>query len=152
MTITNDTCNAVAAVINELQISCIACLGQSVEYIVCRRCDGRGWIASKNLDSIITNVKYPLTILLENDMIGWHAEIQFDGKSLTFNNKNIFDNPVDAVYEALFEALTDKLGTNKIGQLNSQHTYKKPRRTRGRGRRIKTVQESVQWLTPRESE
>lgn len=148
MITTNDTCNEVAAVISELRRPCIRCMGKRKQ--PCELCNDRGWVATKNLESIITNVKYPLTILLENDMIGWHAEIQFDG-SLTFNNQNIFDNPVDAVYQALFEALTDKLGENKIGQLTSQHTYKIPRRTRGRGRPIKTVQESVQWLQPREN-
>ncbi len=150
MTTTNSICNTVAAVIDELQRPCMRCMGISNK--PCAHCDDRGWNASKDLNTIIMNVKYPLTIVLENDMIGWHASVAFDGKPLIFNNKIIYETPVDAIYAALFEALTDKLGTNKIGQLNSKHTYKLTRRTRGRGRRIKTVQESVQWLLPQESE
>jgi len=90
------------------------------------------------------NIKYPLTLLLKNDMIGWSAEIAIDGESLKANSdRPAYDNPVDAVYEALFEALTDKLGAGRIGELESKahqsRQHLRPRgTTRGRGRLIKS--------------
>ena len=155
MITTNDICKSVAAVIPELQNPCMACMGYKRS--ACTHCDGLGWQPSKQIDRIITNVKYPLTIVLKNDMIGWSAEVALDGDGLKTNgNRQAFDNPVDAVYEALFEALTDKLGAGRMGEFESraqpprQHTTPKGT-TRGRGRPIKsamTVQESVKWLQP----
>jgi len=152
----SDICKSVAAVITELQVPCITCLGQSNAYKVCIRCDDRGWNPTLDFNRIITNIKYPLTIVLQNDMIGWSAEIALDGDIPTGMDKQAHDNPVYAVYEALFEALTDKLGAGKMGEFESRSIrklsdVKRPRRTRGRGRQIKstrTVQESVQWLQP----
>ena len=156
MITTSDICKSVAAVITELQVSCITCLGQSNTYKVCIRCDDRGWNPTLDFNRVITNIKYPLTIVLQNDMIGWSAEIALDGDIPTGMDKQAHDNPVYAVYEALFEALTDKLGAGKMGEFESRSIrklsdVKRPRRTRGRGRQIKstrTVQESVQWLQP----
>ena len=155
MITTNDICKSVAAVIPELQNPCMSCMGYKRS--ACTHCDGLGWQPSKQIDRIITNVKYPLTIVLKNDMIGWCAEVAVDGDGLKTNgNRQAFDNPVDAVYEALFEALTDKLGAGRMGEFESraqpprQHTTPKGT-TRGRGRPIKsamTVQESVKWLQP----
>ena len=155
MITTNDICKSVAAVIPELQNPCMSCMGYKRS--ACTHCDGLGWQPSKHIDRIITNVKYPLTIVLKNDMIGWSAEVALDGDGLKTNgNRQAFDNPVDAVYEALFEALTDKLGAGRMGEFESraqpprQHTTPKGT-TRGRGRPIKsamTVQESVKWLQP----
>ena len=155
MITTNDICKSVAAVIPELQNPCMSCMGYKRS--ACTHCDGLGWQPSKQIDRIITNVKYPLTIVLKNDMIGWSAEVALDGDGLKTNGyRQAFDNPVDAVYEALFEALTDKLGAGRMGEFESraqpprQHTTPKGT-TRGRGRPIKsamTVQESVKWLQP----
>ena len=155
MITTNDICKSVAAVIPELQNPCMSCMGYKRS--ACTHCDGLGWQPSKQIDRIITNVKYPLTIVLKNDMIGWSAEVALDGDGLKTNgNRQAFDNPVDAVYEALFEALTDKLGAGRMREFESraqpprQHTTPKGT-TRGRGRPIKsamTVQESVKWLQP----
>ena len=155
MITTNDICKSVAAVIPELQNPCMSCMGYKRS--ACTHCDGLGWQPSKQIDRIITNVKYPLTIVLKNDMIVWSAEVALDGDGLKTNgNRQAFDNPVDAVYEALFEALTDKLGAGRMGEFESraqpprQHTTPKGT-TRGRGRPIKsamTVQESVKWLQP----
>ena len=150
MTTTNSICNTVAAVIDELQRPCMRCMGISNK--PCAHCDDRGWNASKDLNTIIMNVKYPLTIVFKNDMIGWSAEVALDGDMPTGTDRTAYDNPVYAIYEALFEALTDKLGAGHMGELESQaKTVKLPRRTRGRGRPIKsvrTVQESVKWLQP----
>ena len=74
-------------------------------------------------------------------MIGWSAEIAIDGESLKANSdRPAYDNPVDAVYEALFEALTDKLGAGRMEELESKtHQPTHPRgTTRGRGRLIKS--------------
>ena len=152
----SDICKSVAAVITELQVQCITCLGQSNTYTVCRRCEDQGWVPTLDLNRVITNIKYPLTIVLRNDMIGWSAEMALDGDIPTGMDKQVHDNPVYAVYEALFEALTDKLGAGRMGEFESRSIrklsdVKQPRRTRGRGRQIKstrTVQESVQWLQP----
>ena len=152
----SDICKSVAGVITEFQIQCITCLGQSNTYAVCRRCEDRGWIPTLDLNRVITNIKYPLTIVFKNDMIGWSAEIALDGDIPTGMDKQAHDNPVYAVYEALFEALTDKLGAGRMGEFESRSIrklsdVKQPRRTRGRGRPIKsvrTVQESVKWLQP----
>ena len=145
----SDICKSVASVVTELQVSCITCLGQSVDSVVCRRCEDRGWTPTLDLNRVITNIKYPLTIVFKNDMIGWCAEITLDGDIPTGRNKQVHDNPVYAVYEALFEALTDKLGAGRMGGF--EVPVKRPRRTRGRGRLItsvRTVQESVKWLQP----
>ena len=158
MITTKDICKSVAAVIPELQNPCMSCMGlNSYKLLPCSHCGGLGWQPSKQIDRIIMNIKYPLTIVLTNDMIGWSAEVALDGDGLKTNgNRQAFDSPVDAVYEALFEALTDKLGASKVGEFESkaQHPrqHNKPTRTtRGRGRPIKsvmTVQESVKWLQP----
>lgn len=148
MTTISDICKSVAAVITELQTPCITCLGQSNIYKVCKCCDVRGWTPTLDLNRVITNIKYPLTIVLRNDMIGWCAEITLDGDIPTKMDKQVYTNPVYAVYEALFEALTDKLGAEKFESrhLPKLSDVKRPRRTRGRGRPIKpprAVQESV---------
>ena len=152
MITTNDICIAVASVIEELQQICMHCLGirpyKLQPYyqgrILCVRCLDRGWYPTESLDNIITNIKYPLTLLLKNDMIGWSAEIAIDGDSLKANSdRPAYDDPVDAVYEALFEALTDKLGAGRMGQYVTEappvsEEHSRPRRTtRGRGRPIK---------------
>ena len=152
----SDICKSVASVVTELQVSCITCLGQSVDSVVCRRCEDRGWTPTLDLNRVITNIKYPLTIVFKNDMIGWCAEVALDGDIPTGKDQQVHDNPVYAVYEALFEALTDKLGAGRMGEFESRSVrklseVKRPRRTRGRGRPIKsvrTIQESVKWLQP----
>ncbi len=151
MITTKDICKSVAAVLPELQNPCMSCMGH--KHLSCTHCDGVGWLPTKQIDRIITNVKYPLTIVLKNDMIGWSAEVALDGDGLKTNgNRQAFDSPVDAVYEALFEALTDKLGAGRMGEFESkaqpprQYTTSKGT-TRGRSRPI-TVQESVKWLQP----
>ena len=150
MTTISDTCKSVAAVITELQVPCMRC--RDYASVDCTRCDGIGWIPTQSLEHIITNIKYPLTIVFKNDMIGWSAEVALDGDMPTGTDRTAYDNPVYAIYEALFEALTDKLGAGHMGELESHaKTVKLPRRTRGRGRPIKsvrTVQESVKWLQP----
>ena len=152
----SDICKSVAGVITELQVQCITCLGQSNTYNACRRCEDQGWVPTLDLNRVITNIKYPLTLVLRNDMIGWCAEVALDGDIPTGMDKQVHDNPVYAVYEALFEALTDKLGAGRMGEFESRtirklSDVKRPRRIRGRGRPItsvRTVQESVKWLQP----
>ena len=151
MITTSDIAKAVATVITELQVPCKLCedLFTKDNYTICPRCANKGWFPTHDLHKIIINIKYPLTIVLTNDMIGWCAEIALDGDIPTGKNKTIYDDPVYAVYEALFEALTDKLGVGKMGGFKVP--VKRPRRTRGRGRLIasvRTVQESVKWLQP----
>ena len=137
--------------IEEIQVPCMRCMGTDshwrakfIKLRPCQNCDNRGWIPTKSLQNIIMNIKYPLTLLLKNDMIGWSAEIAIDGESLKANSdRPAYDNPVDAVYEALFEALTDKLGAGRIGELESKahqpRQHLRPRgTTRGRGRLIKS--------------
>ena len=158
MITTSDIAKAVATVITELQVPCKLCEGLYTEYnyTICPRCNNKGWFPTHDLYKIIINIKYPLTIVLRNDMIGWSAEIALDGDIPTGIHKQVHDNPVYAVYEALFEALTDKLGAGQMGEFESRSVrklsnVKRPRRTRGRGRPIKsvrTVQESVKWLQP----
>ena len=119
----NDISKAVAAVITELQVPCKTCLGIFIEYdyTVCIKCDNKGWFPTHDLYKIIINIKYPLTIVLTNDMIGWMADVALDGAPLDGGETPMFDNPLDAVYAALYRSLTER---------------KPQRRTRGRGRFI----------------
>ena len=151
MTTTNDISKAVANVLPALQQRCPACRFVIRDDVTlfqrdCSICENRGWLPTRSLEAIITNLEYPFTLVLSNDMIGWCAEIVLDGDTPTGKDKKAYDDPVYAVYEALFEALTDKLGAGRTGRFINL-----PRRTRGRGRPIKSVraiQESVKWLQP----
>ena len=154
----DDICQAVAAVITELREPCNSCNGlKQTEAIInghivqimsestyqsCHICTGIGWLPTQDMNTIITNIKYPLTLVLKNDMIGWSAKITLDGDTpLTSINKSIYDSPVYAVYEALFEALTDKLGAGRKDEVGSQIiSVKRPKRIRGRGRLIKSTE------------
>jgi hypothetical protein len=85
-----------------------------------------------------------LTIVFKNDMIGWYAEVALDGDSPIGIDRQAYDSPVYAVYEALFEALTAKLGAGRMGKFESRSIrklseMKRPRRARGRGRPIKSI-------------
>ena len=163
----DDICQAVAAVITKLREPCNNCNGlkqteaiinghlvqimSEITYQPCHSCNDTGWLPTQNLHTIITNIEYPLTLVLKNDIIGWSAKITLDGNiPLSMNKPSepllFYDNPVYAVYEALFEALTDKLGEGRKEEFESQIiSVKRPRRSRGRGRLIKSkeTQESV---------
>jgi hypothetical protein len=76
-----------------------------------------------NLNTIITSIDHPFTLVLSNDMMGWMADVALDGAPLDGGETPMFENPLDAVYAALYRSLTER---------------KPQRRTRGRGRFIST--------------
>jgi hypothetical protein len=99
----------------------------------CGYCADYGWIPSISLSHIITNIEYPFTLIFKYDMIGWYANITLDSEPTNSQrtNNNAYASPIEAIYEALFETLTDRIGAGM-----AEHP---PRRTRGRGRAIKNT-------------
>ena len=74
-------------------------------------------------------------------MIGWYANITLDSEPTNSQrtNNNTYASPIEAIYEALFETLTDRIGEGM--------EVTRSRRTRGRGRPIrnKATEESESW-------
>ena len=131
-TTTSDMYRNVASMVPQLREGCKFCIALTRDAIAhvsdgfvgfgdCIVCMGQGWIPTTNLTTIIKSIDHPFTLILSNDMIGWMADIALDGKSLDGSDAPMFDNPLDAVYAALYRALKDK---------------QPQRRTRGRGRPI----------------
>ena len=131
-TTTSDMYRNVAYVMPQLREGCKFCIALTRDAVAhvsdgfvgfgdCIVCMGQGWIPTTNLTTIIKSIDHPFTLILSNDMIGWMADIALDGKSLDGSDAPMFDNPLDAVYAALYRALKDK---------------QPQRRTRGRGRPI----------------
>jgi len=137
---TNDVYRAVAGVMPVLQVPCVCKLVPV--FRPCEHCADNGWIPSISLSHIITNLEYPFTLVFKYDMIGWYASITLDSEptNLQRTNNNTYASPIEAIYEALFETLTDRIQEGMAG--------KRPRRTRGRGRPIKSIkatEESEAW-------
>ena len=144
---TNDIYRAVAGVMPVLQVPCVCKLMTVIR--PCGHCSDYGWIPSISLSHIITNIEYPFTLVFKYDMIGWYANITLDSEptNLQRTNNNTYASPIEAIYEALFETLTDRIGEGM--------EVTRSRRTRGRGRPIrnKATEESESWkLNQRETE
>ena len=143
----NDIYRAVAGVMPILQVPCVCKLMTVIR--PCGHCADYGWIPSISLSHIITNIEYPFTLVFKYDMIGWYANITLDSEptNLQRTNNNTYASPIEAIYEALFETLTDRIGEGMA--------VTRSRRTRGRGRPIrnKATEESESWkLNQRETE
>ena len=143
----NDIYRAVAGVMPVLQVPCVCKLMTVIR--PCGHCSDYGWIPSISLSHIITNIEYPFTLVFKYDMIGWYANITLDSEptNLQRTNNNTYASPIEAIYEALFETLTDRIGEGM--------EVTRSRRTRGRGRPIrnKATEESESWkLNQRETE
>ncbi len=143
----NDIYRAVAGVMPVLQVPCVCKLMTVIR--PCGHCADYGWIPSISLSHIITNIEYPFTLVFKYDMIGWYASITLDSEptNLQRTNNNTYASPIEAIYEALFETLTDRIGEGM--------EVTRSRRTRGRGRPIrnKATEESESWkLNQRETE
>lgn len=143
----NDIYRAVAGVMPILQVPCVCKLMTVIR--PCGHCSDYGWIPSISLSHIITNIEYPFTLVFKYDMIGWYANITLDSEptNLQRTNNNTYASPIEAIYEALFETLTDRIGEGM--------EVTRSRRTRGRGRPIrnKATEESESWkLNQRETE
>ena len=131
-TTTSDMYRNVAYIVPQLREGCKFCIALTREAAAhvsdgfvgfgdCVICMGQGWIPTTNLTTIIKSIDHPFTLILSNDMIGWMADVALDGTALEGSDTPMFDNPLDAVYAALFRSLKDR---------------KPQRRTRGRGRPI----------------
>ena len=135
----NDIYRAVAGVMPILQVPCVCKLMTVIR--PCGHCADYGWIPSISLSHIITNIEYPFTLVFKYDMIGWYANITLDSEptNLQRTNNNTYASPIEAIYEALFETLTDRIGEGMA--------VTRSRRTRGRGRPIrnKATEESESW-------
>ena len=135
----NDIFRAVAGVMPVLQVPCVCKLMSVIR--PCGHCSDYGWIPSISLSHIITNIEYPFTLVFKYDMIGWYANITLDSEptNLQRTNNNTYASPIEAIYEALFETLTDRIGEGMA--------VTRSRRTRGRGRPIrnKATEESESW-------
>jgi len=135
----NDIYRAVAGVMPVLQVPCVCKLMTVIR--PCGHCADYGWIPSISLSHIITNIEYPFTLVFKYDMIGWYANITLDSEptNLQRTNNNTYASPIEAIYEALFETLTDRIGEGM--------EVTRSRRTRGRGRPIrnKATEESESW-------
>ena len=135
----NDIYRAVAGVMPVLQVPCVCKLMTVIR--PCGHCADYGWIPSISLSHIITNIEYPFTLVFKYDMIGWYANITLDSEptNLQRTNNNTYASPIEAIYEALFETLTDRIGEGMA--------VTRSRRTRGRGRPIrnKATEESESW-------
>ena len=143
----NEIYRAVAGVMPVLQVPCVCKLMTVIR--PCGHCSDYGWIPSISLSHIITNIEYPFTLVFKYDMIGWYANITLDSEptNLQRTNNNTYARPIEAIYEALFETLTDRIGEGM--------EVTRSRRTRGRGRPIrnKATEESESWkLNQRETE
>ena len=136
---TNDIYRAVAGVMPILQVPCVCKLMTVIR--PCGHCSDYGWIPSISLSHIITNIEYPFTLVFKYDMIGWYANITLDSEPTNSQrtNNNTYASPIEAIYEALFETLTDRIGEGM--------EVTRSRRTRGRGRPIrnKATEESESW-------
>ena len=136
---TNDIYRAVAGVMPILQVPCVCKLMTVIR--PCGHCADYGWIPSISLSHIITNIEYPFTLVFKYDMIGWYANITLDSEPTNSQrtNNNTYASPIEAIYEALFETLTDRIGEGM--------EVTRSRRTRGRGRPIrnKATEESESW-------
>lgn len=132
MTTTSDMCRDVAHLVPQLRESCGFCIALTRDTIAhisdgfvgfgdCVVCMGQGWMPTTNLNTIITSIDHPFTLVLSNDMLGWMADVALDGAPLDGGKTPMFDNPLDAVYAALYRSLDNR---------------KPQRRTRGRGRPI----------------
>ena len=86
----NEISRAVAQVLPVLQVPCTCKIMQSTS--PCGYCQNRGWIPTISLSHIITNLEYPFTLVLSNDMIGWCAEIVLDGDTPTGKDKKAYDD------------------------------------------------------------
>ena len=135
----NDIYRAVAGVMPVLQVPCVCKLMSVIR--PCGHCSDYGWNPSISLSHIITNIEYPFTLVFKYDMIGWYANITLDSEptNLQRTNNNTYASPIEAIYEALFETLTDRIGEGM--------EVTRSRRTRGRGRPIrnKATEESESW-------
>ena len=135
----NDIYRAVAGVMPILQVPCVCKLMTVIR--PCGHCSDYGWIPSISLSHIITNIEYPFTLVFKYDMIGWYANITLDSEPTNSQrtNNNTYASPIEAIYEALFETLTDRIGEGMA--------VTRSRRTRGRGRPIrnKATEESESW-------
>ena len=136
----NEISRAVAQVLPVLQVPCTCKIMQSTS--PCGYCKDQGWLPTISLSHIITNLEYPFTLVFKYDMIGWYANITLDSEptNLQRTNNNTYASPIEAIYEALFETLADRIREGMAG--------KHPRRTRGRGRAIKNTkatEESESW-------
>ena len=135
----NDIYRAVAGVMPVLQVPCVCKLMSVIR--PCGHCSDYGWIPSISLSHIITNIEYPFTLVFKYDMIGWYANITLDSEPTNSQrtNNNTYASPIEAIYEALFETLTDRIGEGM--------EVTRSRRTRGRGRPIrnKATEESESW-------
>ena len=135
----NDIYRAVAGVMPVLQVPCVCKLMSVIR--PCGHCSDYGWIPSISLSHIITNIEYPFTLVFKYDMIGWYANITLDSEPTNSQrtNNNTYASPIEAIYEALFETLTDRIGEGM--------EVTRSRRTRGRGRLIrnKATEESESW-------
>ena len=136
----NEISRAVAQVLPVLQVPCTCKIMQSTS--PCGYCQNRGWIPTISLSHIITNLEYPFTLVFKYDMIGWYANITLDSEptNLQRTNNNTYASPIEAIYEALFETLTDRIGEGM--------EVTRSRRTRGRGSPIRnkaTEEESESW-------
>ncbi len=118
MTTTGDMHRAVAHMRPQLREGCGFCIALTkdgvahtnegfVGYGDCIVCMGHGWLPTMDLTTIITNIDYPFTLVLSNDMLGWMADIELDGAPLERNGTpmELFDSPADAVYAALYQLL-----------------------------------------------
>ena len=135
----NDIYRAVAGGMPVLQVPCVCKLMSVIR--PCGHCSDYGWIPSISLSHIITNIEYPFTLVFKYDMIGWYANITLDSEPTNFQRttNNTYASPIEAIYEALFETLTDRIGEGM--------EVTRSRRTRGRGRPIrnKATEESESW-------
>ena len=115
---------AVAAHMTKLQERCTSCNGLDLTeatigdhtvavtsetiYQPCNVCDGVGWLPTRSLQNIIMNIDYNFTLVLQNDMIGWMADVTLDGVSKDWldNERPVYGDPVTAVYAALYRSIT----------------------------------------------
>ena len=115
---------AVAAHMTKLQERCTNCNGldlteatiggndveitSETTYQPCSVCGGVGWQPARNLQHIVMNIDYNFTLVLQNDMIGWMADVTLDGVSKDWldNERPVYGDPVTAVYAALYRSIT----------------------------------------------
>lgn len=118
-TTTNDMHRTVANLKPQLREGCGFCVALTsdgdahsndgfVGFGDCIICMGQGWLPTTNLTTIITNIDHPFTLVLSNDMIGWMADVALDGIPPERSETPMFDNPLDAVYAALYQSLTGR--------------------------------------------
>jgi len=76
-------------------------------YQPCHVCGTLGWIPTRDLQNIITNIEYNFTLVLQHDMIGWMADITLNGEDKDcYNERPVYGDPVTAVYAALYRTIT----------------------------------------------